>query len=58
MLGVAFEESRLYREVKEEGRKEILAITVPLLLKRGMTIGQIADQLQVDIEAIRRAAQD
>lgn len=32
--------------------------TVPLLLKTGLTIEQIAQQLKVEIEAVRRAAQD
>ena len=66
MLGVAFEESRIYQEVKEEGREEgreamkaeMLAVTVPLLLNTGMTLEQIAEHLKVDVEAVRQAAQD
>lgn len=61
MLGVTFEESRIYREVKQEGRAEreaeMLAMTVPLLLNQGMTVEQIAEQLQVEVEAVRQAAQ-
>ena len=62
MLGVAFEESRIYQEVKEEGREEMkaemLAVTVPLLLNTGMTLEQIAEHLKVDVEAVRQATQD
>lgn len=62
MLGLKLEETRIYREVKEEGRHEreaeMLALTVPLLLKTGMTVEQIAEQLKVDVEAVRRAAQE
>lgn len=62
MLGLKLEETRIYREVKEEGRHEreaeMLAVTVPLLLKTGMTVEQIAEQLKVDVEAVRRAAQE
>lgn len=60
MLGLKFEESRLYQELKEDAREEvqaeILAATVPLLLRSGMAIEQIAEQLKVDVEAVRQAA--
>jgi predicted transposase/invertase (TIGR01784 family) len=64
MLGLKLEESRIYQELKEEvreecrqeGRQEMLAVTVPLLLETGMTIEQIAEQLKVNVEAVRRAA--
>jgi predicted transposase YdaD len=54
MLGRSLEESKVYQEIKEEGRVEILAVTVPLLLKTGMTLEQIAQQTNIDIEVIRR----
>ncbi|MBW4523349.1 MAG: Rpn family recombination-promoting nuclease/putative transposase [Scytolyngbya sp. HA4215-MV1] len=57
MLGKSLEESKVYQEIKEEGREEILAVTVPLLLKTGMTIEQIAQQTNIDIEVIRRVVQ-
>jgi predicted transposase/invertase (TIGR01784 family) len=57
MLGRSLEESRVYHEIKEEGREEILAVTVPLLLKVGMSIEQIAQQTGIDVEVIRRVAQ-
>ncbi len=62
MLGLKFEETRIYQEVKQEGREErqaeMLAVTVPLLLKTGMSLEQIAEQLKVDVEAVRRASQE
>jgi predicted transposase/invertase (TIGR01784 family) len=72
MLGITLEETRFYQEVKEEGRSEgrdqgraeginqgmeqMLSRTVPILLKTGMSIEQIAEQLEVDVETIRRFA--
>jgi predicted transposase/invertase (TIGR01784 family) len=69
MLGIAFEETRIYREVKEEGRaegreqgisqgkEEMLARTVPVLLEAGFTLEQIAERLGVELEAVRRLAE-
>jgi predicted transposase/invertase (TIGR01784 family) len=61
MLGLTLEETRIYQEAKSEGREEmkaeLLAVTVPLLLQTGLTQEQIAQQLKVDIEAVRQAAQ-
>ena len=64
MLGVNLEQTRVYQEAKAEGREEgreqreaeMLRVTVPLLLKTGMSVKQIAQQLNVDIEAVKRAA--
>ncbi|NJP12522.1 MAG: Rpn family recombination-promoting nuclease/putative transposase [Leptolyngbyaceae cyanobacterium RU_5_1] len=56
MLGLSLEDSQIYREVKEEGKEEALAVTVPLLLKTGMTVEQIAQQTGIDVEVIRRIA--
>ena len=62
MLDVTLKETRIARELKEEGRvereAEILAATVPVLLRTGMTVEQIAKQLQVEVKAVRRAAQE
>ncbi|MDZ8139260.1 MAG: hypothetical protein RM049_28925 [Nostoc sp. DedQUE04] len=73
MLGLTLEQTRVYQEAKakgrEEGRKEgreegreerkteILKLTVPLLLKTGMSMEEIAQHLNVDIEAVQLAAQ-
>ncbi|GAX37821.1 Rpn family recombination-promoting nuclease/putative transposase [Nodularia sp. NIES-3585] len=58
MLGLSLEETRVYQEAKAEGREEVLKAAVPLLLKTGMSIEQIAQQLNVDIEVVRIAAQE
>jgi predicted transposase/invertase (TIGR01784 family) len=65
MLGLTLEQTRVYQEAKAEGREEgreeqkteILRAAVPLLLKTGMTVEQIAQQLNVDVESVQRAAQ-
>ncbi len=61
MLGLTLEQTRVYQEAKAEGREEreaeMLRVTVPLLLKTSMTVEQIAQQLNVDVEAVRLAAQ-
>lgn len=61
MLGLTLEQTRFYQEAKAEGREEqkteILRAVVPLLLKTGMTVEQIAQQLNVDVEAVKSAAQ-
>ncbi len=58
MLGLKLEESRIYRDLKEEVQAEMLAVTVPILLKTGMTVEQIAEELKVEVEAVRRAEQE
>jgi predicted transposase/invertase (TIGR01784 family) len=61
MLGLSLKQTRIYQEAKAEGREEreaeMLRVTVPLLLKTGMTVEQIAQQLNVDVESVQRAAQ-
>ncbi|NMG18333.1 hypothetical protein [Brasilonema bromeliae] len=65
MLGLTLEQTRIYQEAKAEGREEgreerkveMLRVTVPLLLKTGMTVEQIAQQLNVDVKSVGRAAQ-
>ncbi|MEH2266484.1 hypothetical protein [Nostoc sp.] len=69
MLGLTLEQTRVYQEAKAEGREEgrkegreehkteILKLTVPLLLKTGMSMEQIVQHLNVDIEAVQLAAQ-
>jgi len=55
------EQTRVYQEAKAEGREEqkaeMLKVTVPLLLKTGMSLEQIAQQLNVDLESVQLAAQ-
>ena len=65
MLGVSLKQTRIYKEAKAEGREEgreerkteMLIAVVPLLLKTGMSVEQIAQHLNVDIEAVQIAAQ-
>ncbi len=49
----ALKHTRVYQEALEEGK---LAV-VPLLLKAGVSVEEIAQQLEVDIEAVRKIAQ-
>jgi len=53
----ALKQTRVYQEALEEGREEGKLAAVPLLLKAGLTVEQIAEQLDIDIEAVRQAAQ-
>jgi predicted transposase/invertase (TIGR01784 family) len=50
MLGLTLEQTRVYQEAKAEGREEqkaeMLRVTVPLLLKMGMSVDQIAQELK------------
>ncbi|HEY9799051.1 MAG TPA: hypothetical protein V6D25_01730 [Leptolyngbyaceae cyanobacterium] len=57
MLGLTLEETRVYREAKAEAEEEILKAVVPLLLKTGMSVEQIATELNVNLETVRLAAQ-
>ena len=58
-------QTRVYQEALEEGRqegrqegvKEGKLAAVPLLLKAGMSVEEIAQQLEVEIEAVRQIAQ-
>ena len=57
----ALKQTRVYQEALEEGREEGRVegklAAVPLLLKAGLTVEQIAEQLEIDIEAVRQIAQ-
>lgn len=65
MLGINLEETRVYREAKAEGEqigekrgeKKGKLATVPILLKAGLTIEEIAEQLDLDLAIVRDAAQ-
>jgi len=57
MLGLDdLKQTRVYRDALEEGREEGKLAAVPLLLKAGMTVEQIAEQLQVDLAAVQQVA--
>ncbi len=63
MLDISLEQTRVYQEAKAEGWKEgqreqkakMLKVIVPLLLERGMSVEEIAQQLPVDLESVREA---
>ncbi|MBD2455717.1 Rpn family recombination-promoting nuclease/putative transposase [Nostoc sp. FACHB-87] len=54
MLGLTLEQTRVYQEAKAEGREEILKVAVPLLLKSGMSVEQIAQQFNVAVESVEK----
>ncbi|MEH2013230.1 hypothetical protein [Nostoc sp.] len=43
------------QEVKEEVREETKLDTIPRLLKLGLSIEQIAEALELDVEQVRQA---
>lgn len=66
MLGLnELKQTKVYQEAVQEGleqgleqgRAEGKLAAVPLLLKLGLTVEQIAEQLQLDIDAVRKVAQ-
>lgn len=61
MLGKTLEETRVYREAKAEGEQigEVKGkmATVPLLLKAGLMVEEIAEKLGLDLTIVREAAQ-
>jgi predicted transposase/invertase (TIGR01784 family) len=59
MLGVTRElrETQFYKDVKQEGKEETLAQTIPMLLRAGVSMEEIADQLKITIEQVRQFAQ-
>lgn len=53
MLGLnLIKNTRVYQEAQEEGKLE----TVPRFLKMGLTLEQVAEALDLDIEVVRQAA--
>jgi predicted transposase/invertase (TIGR01784 family) len=48
--------TRVYQEAKEEGKQEIVLEVVPKLLQRGLSLQEIAEILEVDVETVRKAA--
>ncbi len=66
MLGLSLEQTRVYQEAKAEGLEqgleqgreqreaELLKVAVPLLLKTGMSVEQIAQQFNVAVESVEK----
>ncbi|MCC5639728.1 DUF2887 domain-containing protein [Nostoc sp. CHAB 5844] len=49
----ALKQTRVYQEALEEGK----LAAVPLLLKAGISVEEIAEQLQINLETVRKMAQ-
>ncbi|OYQ62806.1 hypothetical protein B9G53_20455 [Pseudanabaena sp. SR411] len=58
MLDIKLEDVRVLREAKEEGRREMLAVAVPLLLQAGLTVEKIAENLHVSEQDVRQISVD
>ncbi|MFN6436758.1 MAG: hypothetical protein RMY35_007595 [Nostoc sp. DedSLP01] len=60
MLGLTLEQTRVYQEAKAEGREEreveMLKLTVPLLLKTGMSVEQM-EVITIALEPCRMTNQ-
>jgi predicted transposase/invertase (TIGR01784 family) len=59
MLGLGdLRQTRVYQEALEEGKREGMLQTVPLMFKLGATAEQIAETLGLNVEDVRKAAQE
>lgn len=67
MLNLSFlKETKVYQEAKEEGKKEgkqegkqeLFLEIVPKLLQKGLSIQEVAELLNLDIETVRNVAQN
>jgi predicted transposase/invertase (TIGR01784 family) len=47
-------ETRVYQEAKEEGKLETKLKMIPIFLELGLTIQQIAERLELDMEEVRK----
>ncbi|WP_225893984.1 hypothetical protein [Atlanticothrix silvestris] len=58
MLGLdAIRNTRVYQEAKEEGKLEGKIEAVPRLLKLGLSLEQIAEALELEIDVVRQAVE-
>ncbi|MBU7581855.1 MAG: Rpn family recombination-promoting nuclease/putative transposase [Nostoc sp. TH1S01] len=58
MLGLdAIKNTRVYQEAREEGKLEGKLEAVPGLLKLGLSVEQIAEALELEIDMVRQAAE-
>jgi len=59
MLDVNFiRGTKVYQEAKEEGRLESQVKLVPKLLQKGLSIQDVADLLELDVEEVRKAVSE
>jgi predicted transposase/invertase (TIGR01784 family) len=60
MLGIKLEETRVYREAKEEGRlegkQEAKLELVPAMLARGMSVEEVCELLGLTEEQVNQSA--
>lgn len=55
MLGLdLIKNTRVYQEVQQEAKLEAKLEAVPRLLKMGLTVEQVAEALELDIEVVRQ----
>lgn len=55
MLGLSeLKQTRVYQEAQEEKQDQLLEMTVPLLLEKGMTVEEIAQHYKLSIKTIQR----
>jgi len=55
MLGLGeLKQTRVYQEAQEEKQGEILEKIVPKLLRRGLTIEEIATDLELPVETVQQ----
>jgi predicted transposase YdaD len=59
MLGTKadLKKTRFYQEVAAEAREELLITTIPMLLKAGVSIAEIAKQLEIPLKKAKAIAQ-
>lgn len=59
MLGLSeLKQTKVYQEALSEGERKIQALAVPKLLQFGLSVEQVAQALGLDVEAVRRIAQN
>ncbi|BAZ29882.1 hypothetical protein NIES4074_23290 [Cylindrospermum sp. NIES-4074] len=55
-------QTRVYQEAKEEGKEEgkleLALAVVPKLLQRGLSVQEVAELLEVDVESVRQVAKE
>ncbi|MBD2560249.1 MULTISPECIES: hypothetical protein [Nostoc] len=51
-------ETRVYQEAKEEGKLEIKLKMIPILLELGLTVQEIAERLELDMEEVRKVLEE
>lgn len=53
-----WEQTRFYQEVSEKAKLEGKLETVPRFLKKGLTVQEIAEALELDLETVQKAAKE